>query len=222
MSRSRSTSVKLFNDQDTPSPFRKGSDSEPDSEDVSNSNTPEPMRPVAQYRRVPDDDRRSLELEVFSKATMPAVISENQDIGQGDIGEGVGKREFDKVVEPVEKGDISFTSSDLVLALIGLCGFVVDIVTDFQLARTYLQSDDPEFVAYGYVTAALVIVPSLVVCVLGLHWYRINYVFWKDRIANGKEFKDLSQETKDWYTTSRILWTVRVVFTILQMGPVWR
>ena len=69
---------------------------------------------------------------------------------------------------------------------------------------------------YGIVTTLLIVVPSLVTCFLGLHWYIIDYRKEKEVI------KKIEKAKKKAYTTPTHLWALRIMFTLLQMGPVIR
>ena len=112
--------------------------------------------------------------------------------------------------------NVSFGYFDMFIGIFAIVLFFIDIGTDIELAIQYRQSDDQEYKDYGIVTAVLIVVPSLVTCFLGLHWYIIDYRKEKEVI------KKLEQAKKKTHTTPTHLWILRIIFTVLQMGPVIR
>lgn len=98
----------------------------------------------------------------------------------------------------------SFGWFDITVCICSIILFFVDVGTDVNLAVTYFKNSKW---LWGIETTVIVVVPSIIVCCLGLHWYIIDYH---------------KEKQKQRQTSSRCIWFVRIVFTLLQCGPVLR
>ncbi|KAH9492510.1 XK- protein 6 [Bulinus truncatus] len=67
---------------------------------------------------------------------------------------------------------VKFNWFDMLIGILSIAVFLVDIGTDIELAAHYFREKS---LRYGIVTAALIVIPSLITCFLGLHWYIIDY-----------------------------------------------
>ena len=102
-------------------------------------------------------------------------------------------------------------------ALIGIGSIIVyflDIVTDVKVAVHYFLECH---YFYGSVTAGLIIVPSLVTCCFGIHWYLIDY-----RMEHKVVARRIKSGQRVLIRTPTNVWFCRFFFTALQLGPVVR
>lgn len=127
--------------------------------------------------------------------------------------------------------EYNFNWFDILIAIGSIVIFFVDIATDIKLAVEYFH-EQKWF--YGVVTTILIVVPSIVTCSLGLHWYILDYKAVKEDKLEEKNKTNKSKESFETETSngSEILvkyiavtpvaWFCRFFFTILQCGPVVR
>ncbi|XP_053389811.1 XK-related protein 6-like [Mercenaria mercenaria] len=104
-----------------------------------------------------------------------------------------------------------FTCFDVLVGLSSIAFFYFDVVTDILLARDYFHQGN--MLAFA-LTAAFIIGPSLITCMLNFRWYLLDYQSQQLLVKNyGKE--NVQQ-------TSMFLWLTRFALTLLMMGPVIR
>ncbi|KAH9492511.1 XK- protein 6 [Bulinus truncatus] len=108
----------------------------------------------------------------------------------------------------IHESSAKFHCYDMVLGIFGIIIFIFDIGTDISMVVHYFKEKRYE---YGGVTAALVVVSSAITCLLGLHWYLIDY-------HKEKKNKAINQLTE----TPTYVWCLRILFTLLMFGPVIR
>uniref|UniRef100_A0A2C9L4Q6 XK-related protein n=1 Tax=Biomphalaria glabrata TaxID=6526 RepID=A0A2C9L4Q6_BIOGL len=108
---------------------------------------------------------------------------------------------------------VKFGWFDMLIGILSIAVFLVDIGTDIELAAHYFR--DKSF-RYGIVTAALIIIPSLITCLLGLHWYIIDYRKEKQVVEK------LKRNKRKPYKIPTYIWFLRIFFTLLMFGPVVR
>lgn len=97
--------------------------------------------------------------------------------------------------------DYTFGWFDKLTGVISISLFFIDHGTDINLIVTYFRLNKW---IWGIGTTVVVVIPSLVVCGLGLHWYIIDYR------------KERSRQSR------HCIWFLRFFFTVLQCGPVIR
>ncbi|CAG5118893.1 unnamed protein product [Candidula unifasciata] len=93
---------------------------------------------------------------------------------------------------------------DIIVCICSIILFFVDVGTDVNLAVTYFKNNKW---LWGAETTVIVVVPSIIVSFLGLHWYIIDY---------------RKEKQKKRQTSNQCVWFLRIVFTLLQCGPVLR
>ena len=106
-------------------------------------------------------------------------------------------------------GQLSFGVFDGMLAVISLVFFYVDWVNKILLIRSYFITGKT---MAGILTTVFATAPTLVTTLMGLRWYYNDYLQQK---ASAKTFNTTQR-------TSKTLWTVRVVMTLLLQGNVIR
>lgn len=115
---------------------------------------------------------------------------------------------FDKEQEP---GPL-FGRLDVLASVTAIIFYYIDVGSDVYLTVSYVVAR--KWVWFG-LTLAFVVGPLLVVCIVNLRLYYIDY---KNQVKTQKE---RGPETLQRNVTTQ-MWAVRVVLTLLQMGPVIR
>ena len=93
--------------------------------------------------------------------------------------------------------------------------FYVDIGSDIFLVVQYFWANN---IVYAVVSLILTAGPSLITCLLGLHWYIIDYRRERHMRKQGNKTTSVANI----YAVSTRRWIARFVFTVFQMGPVIR
>ncbi|XP_059151772.1 XK-related protein 6-like [Physella acuta] len=104
---------------------------------------------------------------------------------------------------------VKFTWLDMLMGMTSIAVFCVNIGTDIELAANYFKAG---LWKDGAATTALIVIPSLITCFLGLHWYLIDY----------KKEQKFKKENRKAYTVPRYVWFLRIFFTLLMCGPIVR
>lgn len=126
-----------------------------------------------------------------------------------DLSEQMENHPKTKIFKPTVK----FGCFDIVIGLLAITVFFVDIGTDVDLAIRYFRQ---ELWIYGGVTTGLIVWPSIITTILGLHWYMLDYKKEKKIVEKIRKAK------KKAFVTPRYVWSLRILLTLLQMGPVFR
>lgn len=97
--------------------------------------------------------------------------------------------------------DMKFGLFDILGIIFSICSFLVDTGTDIAVAIIHYRNND-----FGYfgLTLAFIIIPTLVMTGISLRWYVL----------------DARQEDALPVSTSE--WTLRIIFLLLQLGPILR
>ncbi|XP_059151770.1 XK-related protein 6-like [Physella acuta] len=104
---------------------------------------------------------------------------------------------------------VTFNWYNILTGVISITIFCFDIGTDINLAARYFREG---LWNYGAATTALIVIPSLIICFLGLHWYLIDY----------KKEQKFKKENRKAYTVPGYVWFLRILFTLLMCGPIVR
>lgn len=73
--------------------------------------------------------------------------------------------------ETLDSVSFPFTRFDAFVLVISIVMFIVDLVTDFWVAYNHIMSGND---LYFFLTAALIVVPSLIVMSFSLRWYEVQ------------------------------------------------
>lgn len=115
-------------------------------------------------------------------------------------------RGFDEP-DGIPKG-LPYSKCDVTITVLTIIFFFVDVATDLGLAFSYLNRAHYHW--FG-LTLAFVVVPSISNSILNLYFYYLDY----------KTEQELKSKDPNYKSTSA-LWMFRIVFTVLQMGPIVR
>ncbi|XP_046374745.2 XK-related protein 6-like [Haliotis rufescens] len=140
------------------------------------------------------------------------------DIGMSYVAPPIGRMAAEPTKE--EKFASEFGKVGAVFGFIGILFYVFDVGSDIQMAVMYFIGGE---LLYGSVTLVLIVVPSLVICVLGLIWYAVDYDKEQKALDEAKRDEDPSMlgKVKELLTPA-YLWPIRVIVTLLQFGMVFR
>uniref|UniRef100_A0A2C9LVW8 XK-related protein n=1 Tax=Biomphalaria glabrata TaxID=6526 RepID=A0A2C9LVW8_BIOGL len=151
--------------------------------------------------------------DASSCAPKNRIFSDQADLGlaRGSLDQQKRKMHlFEKNLPnpKVHESKAKFCYYDLVFGVSAIVIFLFDIVTDVMMVVHYFREKQYE---YGGVTAALVAVSSMITCLLGLHWYLIDY------------HKEKKRTTAEHLTlTPKYVWGLRILCTLFMLGPVVR
>ena len=97
--------------------------------------------------------------------------------------------------------DMSFSLLDAASLVFSMSSFFLDLVTDVAVATFHYLNED---LWYCALTLAFIILPTLITTMISLRWYIVD-----SRVEGSQPI-------------SKSKWTVRLIFHILQIGPVIR
>lgn len=96
---------------------------------------------------------------------------------------------------------LRFTLLDIFGIILSICSFFIDVALDILLAIVYYRTNNEWFFT---LTVCFIAVPSLTMTGFSLRWYLVD--------ADEKRLPAVSMKR----------WVIRIIFLVLQMGPVLR